>query len=103
MTELVLITLLVLAALASIGVIVPMDRTSDIIMPFIASALWGVAGMSAFDVILLSTSNPVRSTEILPVAYLGVGFALISAVLGVYELIVQPAKEVEDAADSELM
>lgn len=90
-----------LATLASLTLFVPdrmMDSATALIMPWIAAILWAVLGLSSFNVMVGAKSlvEPI-TRPILPVAYLGIGFAMIAALFGMYRLIKAPATEVEDA------
>jgi hypothetical protein len=96
--ELTFVWLGTVAVLASVGMFVQMDETTDTIIPFVATILWGALGLTAFDVAITDTDPPV-TTAIEPVAYLAFAFAMVCAVFGVYQLVMRPSKEVEQATD----
>jgi uncharacterized membrane protein YuzA (DUF378 family) len=88
MTQLTLVFLGALATLATLGLFVEFDdRWTSILVEFLAAILWGLFGMSAFDVIVTEHVSPPVSEPILPLAYLGIGLAFIVALYGFYDLI----------------
>lgn len=98
MTELTLVFLGVLATLASLGLFVDFgDQWTRLVISFTAAILWGVFGLSAFDVVILFT-DPIQSEPILPLAYLGIAFALMVALYAVWDLFEGIDRDTEDAS-----
>lgn len=96
--ELTFIWLGSVAVLASVGVFVSMDPTTDTLMPFIAAVIWGAFGLVGFDVAITDTNPPV-TTSAGPVAYLGFMFAFMAMAFGIWQLVTKPAKEMETATE----
>ncbi len=86
-----------LAGIASVGMAVRIDPTADLLMPFVAALLWGAVGLSAFDVVVDATFGDVVTRPITPLAWLGIGFALLATLFGIYQLISKPAEELEQS------
>lgn len=87
MTQLALLFLGALAGVTSIGLFMRTDAPTKVVLSFTAAVLWGVFGMSAFDVIIVSESHVVRSEPILPLAYLGLGLAFAATGFAIMQLI----------------
>lgn len=92
-SELVYVWLGSVAVLASVGMFLPLDRFSEIVLPFVAAMLWGVVSLLSLDVL---AGDSLQSIEMMPVFWLTGMFALGSAVLGIYYLIRSPAEELEE-------
>jgi len=92
-SELIYIWLGSVAVLASIGMFVPMDGFSELVLPFVSAILWGVVSLLSLDVL---AGDSLESIEIMPIFWLAGAFAMASAVLGVYYLVRTPAKEVDE-------
>lgn len=103
MTELVLIWLGSLAALASVAMVVPMDPLTDMIVPFVAAILWGAVSLSSTNVIISDNADPPVTISLQIVMWLALMFALCCVVFGIYQLIHQPASEAEGAANSDFL
>jgi uncharacterized membrane protein YuzA (DUF378 family) len=88
MTQLALVFLGALSTLATLGLFVEFDdRWTGVLVEFLAAILWGLFGMSAFDVIVTDGVSPPVSEPILPLAYLGIGLAFILALYGFYDFV----------------
>lgn len=97
-TELTLVFIATLATLATVGMFLNFaDRWTELLVTFAASLLWGVVGMSSFDVIVRDTSFATASEPIEPLVYLGFGFAGIIAIYGLHDLLVGVRDEASDA------
>ena len=94
-SELIYVWLGSVAVLASIGMFLPLDRFSEIVLPFVAAILWGVLSLLSLDVL---AGDSLQSIEIMPVFWLSGMFALGAAVLGIYYLIRSPTEELEERA-----
>lgn len=97
-TELVLVWLGSMAVLANAAMFLRLDRTTNMIIPFVAAFLWGVVAISSFDVIV-TDSDPLQSVSMTPVVYLSIAFSMTSALFGVYEFISGSAKDVEESLE----
>lgn len=100
MTQLAVLFIATLAAIATAAMFVNVaDRWTEVLIPFLASLLWGVAGLSSFDVHAQAFGNSAE--PMLPLAYLAIGLAMATGVYGFADLIVgigEQASEV-DAGD----
>lgn len=99
MTQSALIFIGALATLSTLGLFINLgDRWTNILVEFTASILWGLFGLSSWDVIVIDSFAVHHSEPILPLVYLGFGFAFILALYALYDLVVgagQQAKETE--------
>lgn len=96
MTQFLLGFLAALATLASIGLFVDFaDRWTELVVTFLAALLWGVVGLSSFDVHAQSFGNEARS--ILPMVYVGIGLAMSIGAYGMYDLVVGIGEQASDA------
>lgn len=76
-----------LAVLTTIGLFVNFqDRWTSVIVSFLAAVLWGVFGLSAFDVIVVDSFASVISEPIMPLVVLGFGMAFVVGVFWLFEL-----------------
>lgn len=88
MTEGALLFLGALATLATIGMFIDFgDEPTRIVIGFVAALLWGIFGMSSFDVIVVDSYAAVKSEPITPLAYLGIGFAMVLTGFWFYKLV----------------
>lgn len=98
MTEGALLFLGALATLATLGLFANFDdRWTGVVVTFLAAILWGLFGMSAFDVIVRETTFADSSEPIMPLVYLGFGLAFIIAIYGFYDLLSAAGSEVNEA------
>jgi hypothetical protein len=76
------------ALLATIGMFVDFgEENTRVLMAFAAATVWGLLGVSSFDVVVYSgVEYPTASEPILPLAYMGIALALVCAVFGFYFL-----------------
>lgn len=96
MTDLALVWLGTLAAVATAGLFVSFaDRWTEFVVDVLAMVLWGVFGISSFDVIV--GESPTASEPILPLAYLGIGLAAAVGVYTAYDLVTGAAEQARDA------
>lgn len=101
-TELTLVWLGSLATLATIGMFVEFgDDATQVIVSFAASILWGLFGMSGFDVIVDDAATV--STPIYSLAYLGIGFSLVIALFALYGLFEVLRGETEQTDPEQMM
>lgn len=104
MTELTLVFLGSLATLTTIGMFVDVfDRWTSLLVTFLASILWATFGLSSFDVIVRDAAYASASEPITPLAYLGIGMAMIIGVYGMADLVVGISEEASDTDTSEVM
>lgn len=85
-----------LATIASIGMFVQFGDETDLLVPFIAAILWGTDGLLSFDVIVTSTDAVTRSEPQMSIAILFIGFGLVCALYGVWQIFKAPAREMEE-------
>lgn len=81
------------------------DRWTRVLLLFSSAMVWGVFGLSSYDVIIATTETApltTRSEPILPMVYLGFGLAFIVTLFGVYELFQAIARDASDATDGML-
>lgn len=94
MTQLLLIFIGSLATLATIGMFVDFgDDATRILVGFVAALLWGIFGLSSFDVIIADSAAVIRSEPVVPLAYLGIGFAMVLTAFWLYKLMQVLANE----------
>lgn len=87
MTELALLFIGALATLATVGMFMDFrDLWTPVIVSFAAAMLWGLFGMSSFDVIVRDTSFAEASEPILPLVWLGFGFAFATGMFWLWQL-----------------
>jgi hypothetical protein len=87
MTQPVLLFIGALATLATIGMFVGFaDDWTGVVVAFAASLLWGIFGISSFDVILQETGVSMVVTY-WPLVIIGVGFALMTGIFAIMELL----------------
>jgi len=101
MTQLGLLFLGALAAMMSAAGLFGRfeDRWTNVVLAFAGSVVWGVFGISSFDVIVHSTAYSRQSEPMLPLAYLGVGFAVVVGLFGIRLLLVAVGGEVEETGE----
>jgi uncharacterized membrane protein YuzA (DUF378 family) len=104
MTQLALVFLGSLATLATIGMFVNVfDRWTSLLVTFLAAILWATFGLSSFDVIVRDAAYASASEPITPLAYLGIGLAMIIGVYGLADLVMGVGEEASDTDMSEVM
>lgn len=86
-TELTLLATMALAVLLSLGLLVNMDAQTRVIMGFLASIVWGLTALSAFDVIVPATGETPEQVTITPLVYLGFGMGIIVGVFSLFALL----------------
>lgn len=83
--------LYILGALATLGTIgLFMDFNDDvthIVVGFAASIVWGLFGMSSFDVIVADSGGVITTNAILPLAYLGIALSLVIGLYVIWEFL----------------
>lgn len=62
------------------------DNFTPVLLQATAAAIWGAFGMSAFNVEMSQRLCCSREAEILPLAYLGIGLALLMALFMISDL-----------------
>jgi hypothetical protein len=101
MTQLTLLLLAALATLATVGMLLDLDRDTQMIIPFLAAILWAFEGLAAWDVIVstevVNGDIVTVSEPILPLVYLGIGMAMATASYGIWYLMEGVAKQSDDA------
>jgi len=80
----------------------PQDGTNAAVS-FAASVLWGVFGISAFDVIVHSTAYSSISEPIEPLAFMGIAFSLVVGLFSVKQLLAAVRGEVESTSEESIM
>ena len=59
------------------------DDWTPVLLTFLGAALWAMVGMGGFDVIVTDAVDPPVSEPVTPVAYVGIGLAML---VGLYQL-----------------
>lgn len=96
-TQTSLLFLGALALLATLGMFVDFgDRWTRVLVSFMAAVLWGVFGISAFDVIILDNFAATRSEAQMPLVFVGMGFALMTGMYALADLVKGIGGETED-------
>lgn len=96
MTQLTVIWLGTLAAIATTAMFLPVaDRWTQVIIPFLASLLWGMFALSSGSVHAQAFGDAAEPMT--PLVYLGVAFAMATLVYGVYDLVVGIGKQAAEA------
>lgn len=99
MTELLLVWVGSVALLATYGLFYQFrDRWTAILVEFGASVLWGLFAVSAMDVIVPSGASTPVSASMDMLVYLGIGFALVTFVYFLYDLLAGIGAEAEDVS-----
>lgn len=62
------------------------DNWTPVLLIFTGAILWGVFGLSAGDV-LIPTGSGTTSESMLPLLFVGLGLAMITALFGIGELV----------------
>lgn len=75
------------------------DRWTRVLLLFASAMVWGVFGLSSYDVIVRDTSFASASESIIPLVYLGFGLAFIVALFGIFEMFQAIGSDASDAAD----
>lgn len=75
------------------------DKLTRVPVTFGAAILWGIVGMSSFDVVVTSHVNPPVSEPIPSLAYVGIGLAMLVGLYAVYDLIVGISAEASEAGE----
>lgn len=105
MTQLVLVFLASLASFATVlaGWMVMnaprVDRWTRAVVTLGGAILWGIVGISSFDVVVTSHVNPPVSEPILPMAYVGIALSMLIGLYGLYDLLVGIGEEARNTAD----
>jgi len=87
-------TLAVVLSWAGLFGPLPQDGTNAAVS-FAASVLWGVFGISAFDVIVDVSEGVVVSRSMEPLAFMGIAFSLVVGLFSVKQLLGAVRGEVE--------
>lgn len=83
MSETTLLFIGVLATLATIGLFVDFtDDWTGVVVAFGGAILWGIFGMSAYDVKVYEAAT-VYSTTYMPLVVIGIGFGIM---VGIYSV-----------------
>lgn len=96
LTQSALLWLGTVALLANVGMFVDMDRFSSIVLPFVASILWGITAIASFDVSVVS-GGTTQSFAFVELVYPALAMAFGSALLGIYELLLGGSADVEES------
>ena len=75
------------------------EKWTRVLVEFAASVLWALFAVSAMDVIVPSGASTPVSESIYPMVFLGIGFALVTFVYFLYDLVVGIS---EAASESDL-
>lgn len=103
MTQLALVFLGSFASLTTLGLFVAQfDAATRALTGFIGAVSWGLFGISSFDVIVTEHVDPPVSEPILPLAYLGIGLAIVVGLFATKELLAALRSETEPASPSGL-
>lgn len=102
MTQLALVFLGSLATLATAGSLLNVDQATRVVMMFGASILWAWFGMSSFDVIVRDTGFASASEPILPLAYLGIGLAIVVGIGAIWSLLQLMRSETESMSPGDI-
>lgn len=95
-TETILVFMGALATAATVGMFVSFaDRWTEMVVTFLAALLWGIVGLSSFDV--HAEAFGPGSEAILPLAYLGIGLAMTIGMYAAYDLVVGIGEQAADA------
>ena len=87
MTQSMLLFIGGLATLTTLGMFKDWgDDWTGVLVAFTAAILWGVFGVSSFDVIIVRDAT-VTSVSSLPVVVIGVAFAIITGIYAIMELL----------------
>lgn len=78
------------------------DRWTRVLILFASSIVWGVFGLSSYDVIVRDTAYASASEPITPLVYLGFGLAGIMALFGIYEMFQAIGSDARDASEGML-
>lgn len=104
MTQTALVMLGALATLATIGMFYDFpDRWTGVLVGFAAAFMWGLFGMSSFDVIVRDTSFATASEPIMPLVYVGVAMAMITGLFAINDLVKGVAGDASDVDEMSLM
>lgn len=85
-TELTLVFLGSLATLTGSALFLRVEPWTRLVLIFLSSVLWGITGMSAFDVVV--ARDPLQSEPNLAMAIVGIGLSLLVGVYALHELAV---------------
>lgn len=97
MTELLLTWLGTVALLATLGLFYQFrDRWTALLVEFAATALWGLFALSAMTVVVPSGATEPATASMDPLVYLGLGFALITFLYAIYDLLVGLGQEAQE-------
>lgn len=98
MTETGLLFLGTFGILATAGMFLNYDDGwTNVVLGFFAALLWGIFGMTSFDVLVVETYYATRSEPIMPFVILGIGLAGIIMLYSVYQAYEQLGTDVEEA------
>lgn len=86
-TELSLAMLGTMAALCSLVLVLNADRPTTVVLSFVGAMLWGLFGLSAFDVLVLDTYAATKSEPILPLVYMGIGLSIVVGMFWLLQLV----------------
>lgn len=95
MTQLTLIFIGGLATLTTAGLgVTYADKATQAVVAFAAALFWAIFGMSAFDVYVNDAAT--KSEPITPLAYLGIGLAVIVGLFAFWLVLQSVRSETED-------
>lgn len=98
MTELLLVWLGTVALLATLGLFYRFgDRWTALLVEFTAAILWSFFAVSAMNVVVPSGASEPATASMDMLVYLGIGFALITFLYAVYDLLVGLGAEANEA------
>jgi len=99
LTSLSLVWLGSVALLATLGLFYQFgDQWTGVLVEFVAAVLWAMFALSGMNVVV-SDTNPPATEPMMPLVYLGVGFALLTFLFAMSDLL-QTLRG--DAADLDL-
>lgn len=100
--QLSLIFIGLLAVLATISLFVDLgDRWTNILVTFLASIVWGVFGISSYDVYVDEAATVTES--VMPLVVLGIGFSGLIALYGFLDIIFGFGEEAAESDIEEMM
>jgi len=103
MTQLMLMFVGVLALFATFGLFYDFrDRWTGVLVGFTASILWGVFGISAFEVTVVGDAV-THGFEMMPLVIVGVGLAFVTALFALSDLLTGVGSEVRETNPDDVL
>lgn len=86
-TDLTLVWLGSVALLATLGLFYEFrDQWTGVLVEFVATVLWAMFALSGMSVVV-SDTNPPASEPMMPLVYLGLGFAVLTLLFAINDLV----------------